>query len=68
MALAQTLHYGASLLELSEGGGMKPQVFGTGNDLAAQYAEGFPFAFPHFAYLLIPSAGNSHTKKVYVNN
>ena len=68
MALAQTLHYGASLLKLSERCCMEPQVFRIRVCLLPQYVESFSFPSPHLAYLAVPTAGYRHTKKVYIYN
>ena len=45
---------------------MEPQISCTWVNLMAQHIEGVPFSAPHFAYLSVPTACYSYTKKVYV--
>ena len=53
MDLAQTLHERTPLLELSQRGGVKPDVFGLGVKMFAQHAERGMLATPHLPHLLI---------------
>ena len=68
MLLAQLLHQGPSLLELSQRGCMEPDVLGTGIHFLAQDLECLALASPHFPHLLVEAAIDSNSKKIQIYN